>query len=210
MLLSLHNNNSVLHKSEATFCLSTLRHPSRPPPPSLNFHTYPTSLIPNLLLNPSPCENINKHCVVIVGSLRTQHPLPPLFAERWPPPGGGSHWAAAVVSEAWVTGCWREASLGAAAGNRTWKERVLKALMFHRPSLPPSLVLGKGGHTPTHPPPKKTSLSNKWQGLGVSAHFLGVSNNSERETEEGTYQRLWQFVGDHGRSGSDGGGGVGG
>lgn len=97
--VTLHCNNSSLRKSKATFCLLT------PKPFAELSHScdFPDSQRPHA----SPCENINKHCFYYCGKFQDATRPPssshPRLAERWPPGSQGS----AVVSQAWVTGCWR-------------------------------------------------------------------------------------------------------
>ena len=100
-LMSLHYNNSSLHNSKATVCLLT----ASPLAELLHSSYFPDPKLPHF----SPRENINKHCFYYCHSRKFQDTTrTPGSSHSQCTEGGlrGSR-SSAVVSQAWVAGCWR-------------------------------------------------------------------------------------------------------
>ena len=165
------------------------------PDPSLNFHTHPTSPVPVLVRTWT-----NTVFFYYCGKFEDTTQCPP----NPPPPPGSSHprlaralgprghgaapWSVRPESQDVEVAC-----LGAVAGNRTWEERIVKALMSGFPTSAPPGWKEQATHTHTHTH-THTPLSNNWQGLEARASFHRVNSNTERQADEEPNQGFCQLV----------------
>lgn len=137
-----HCSSSSLRKSKATFCLLTQR-PVDELSHSSNFPRFPTS--PSLAL-----WEHKQTLFLLLWEVGTQHappPVPPILSLRSIGPLGSK--SSAVVSQAWMSQDVEGACLRALAGNRTWEEWIVKALMSGSPT---SVPLGRATHKHTPVP----------------------------------------------------------